>query len=86
MKFRAAIFAACLLLWATPAFQPGLFHVLQHGQGDFQGWAKGHQQRRDSTFSSAAWIYDARRLDGIPIWKESRSRTNRSRELGVVTN
>jgi len=67
-------------------FQPGLFHVLQHGQGDFEGWAKSHQQRRDRTFSSTAWIHDARRLDGIPIWKEARSRANRSGELGVATN
>jgi hypothetical protein len=51
--------------------QPGLFHVLQHRQGNLQGWAKSYQQGRSGSLTSAAWFHDRRRMGRISVWKEA---------------
>jgi hypothetical protein len=52
-------------------FQPSLFDVLQHGEGDFQGWTKSDQQRGGCSLVPPTRFYDTRRMGGISVRKEA---------------
>src|SRR5437879_12585306 len=62
-------------------FQPGLFDVLQHGEGDFQGWTTSDQQRRGCSLAGSTRFHDIRGMGGISVRNEARSGASGSRRV-----
>src|SRR5215475_14085277 len=57
-------------------FWPGMFDVLQHRKGDLSARSTRDQPGRADTLISPTGIHDPRRVGGISLRKEARSRAS----------